>query len=54
VELIFIEETKLEELELRRFEIQAQLPQNADAREVDEAEEFDLDLAEARGKEDGQ
>ncbi len=55
VELNFIEQTKLEDLDLRRFEIQAQLPQNADARKVDEAEEFDLDLAAAEtSKEDGQ
>lgn len=45
VELISIEHTKIEDLDLRRFEIQAQLPQNADAREVDEAEEFDLEGA---------
>ena len=45
VELTYIEETKLEGLELRRFEIISQLPDDADAREVDQAEEFDLDVA---------
>jgi Tfp pilus assembly protein PilN len=55
VELISIEQTKIEDLQLRRFEIEAQLPQNADAREVDEAEEFDLDIAHAEpAEEDGQ
>ncbi|HZW08270.1 MAG TPA: PilN domain-containing protein [Phycisphaerales bacterium] len=55
VELISIEQTKLEDLDLRRFHIEAQLPQNADAREVDEAEEFELDLAEVTdAEEEGQ
>lgn len=45
VELAFIQQTKLEDLELRRFEIVARLPDDADAREVDDAEEFDLNLA---------
>lgn len=54
VELAYIEETKLEDLQLRRFEIVAQLPEDADARKVDQAEEFDLDLAVVAGKEDGQ
>ncbi len=45
VELAFIQQTKLEDLELRRFEIIARLPDDADAREVDDAEEFDLNLA---------
>lgn len=45
VELTFIEKSKLEGLELRRFEIVSQLPDNADARKVEKAEEFDLDLA---------
>lgn len=54
VELAFIEETRLEDLDLRRFEIVAQLPQNADARKVDQAEEFDLDLAVVIPEEDNQ
>ena len=45
VELAFIQQTKLEDLALRRFEIIAKLPDDADAREVDQAEEFDLNLA---------
>ncbi len=52
VELTFIEETKLEGLELRRFEIVSKLPDDADAREVELAEEFDLDLAVANTLED--
>lgn len=47
VELTFIDDTKLQDLELRKFEIVAQLPEDADAREVKEAEEVDLDLASA-------
>lgn len=52
VELKFIEKTTLEGLELRRFEIHAQLPDDADARKVERAEEFDLDLAVAPTTED--
>lgn len=54
VELSFIEDTKLEDLNLRRFEISAQLPEDADARKVEDAEEFDLDMASVLPKEDGQ
>ena len=52
VELIFIEKTKLEGLELRRFELVAQLPDDADARKVEQAQEFDLDMAMVPGLED--
>lgn len=54
VELNFIEHTMMEDLELRRFEIQARLPENADARKVDEAQEYELDLASAASKEENQ
>jgi Tfp pilus assembly protein PilN len=54
VELAFIEDTKLQDLQLRRFEIVAQLPEDADARQVEEAEEFDLDMVSAVAKEDDQ
>lgn len=47
VELVLINETKLEDLELRRFEIEARLPDDADARKVDKAEEFTLELTDA-------
>ncbi|MBK7403389.1 MAG: PilN domain-containing protein [Phycisphaerales bacterium] len=53
VELLYIEEAKIDDLELRRFQIQAHLPDNADARKVDDAEEFDLDMASVSDKEDG-
>lgn len=52
VELTFIDDTKLQDMELRKFEIVAQLPEDADAREVKEAEEVDLDLASALTQED--
>ncbi|MCC7387184.1 MAG: PilN domain-containing protein [Phycisphaerales bacterium] len=54
VELAFIEDTKLQDLQLRRFEIVAQLPEDADARQVEEAEEFELDMVSAVEKEDDQ
>lgn len=53
VELLYIEEAKIDDLKLRRFQIQAHLPDNADARKVDDAEEFDLDMAAVGDKEDG-
>ncbi len=51
VELAFIQQTNLEDLDLRRFEIVARLPDDADAREVNDTEEFDLDLASIPGRE---
>lgn len=52
VELTYIEETKLEGLDLRRFEIVSQLPDDADAREVELAEEFAIDVAVVEPQED--
>lgn len=52
VELNFIEQAKVEGLTLRRFEIVAQLPEEADARKVVEAQEFELDLAVAPAPEE--
>lgn len=54
VELVTIKETKLDDLELRKFEISAKLPKNADARKIEQAEEFDLDLASVLPAEDDQ
>jgi Tfp pilus assembly protein PilN len=43
VELSFIERARLEGMDLRRFEIVAELPEDADARRVERAEEVDLE-----------
>ncbi len=37
---------------MRRFELVAQLPDDADARKVEQAQEFDLDMALVPGLED--
>ena len=54
VELVYIDETKIDDLELRQFEIVANLPKDADARKIDIAEEFDLDLASVLPAEEAQ